>query len=503
MEHVRRRATGGARSLNGKSTLNSELNNEAPAKKATSIPFAVCALVLMTVVLIPFQIVGQGYLPDDDALRHAGKAVSGKDWHQILVLRPEFTMDSHPGWHAILGAIHQATDCSAHSLILISLIGLFVWFCLGPILFLRRPEAWLASLIVLGVAELDALSRLFLARPLVFTAGVLVMICFMWKRLDTERRPWPILVTITALLAIAVWIHPSWYLYAVPLAAFFLAGQWRVGVRLGACLAAGVLIGALFTGHPLQFVTQSLLHGYLAMGSFEPQATLVGEFRPFSGSPLMVVAIALMLGWRALRGSREAGITNDPVFLIVVLGWVLGFVSSRFWSDWGIPAAMAWMALEFQDGFEKQVGSTSLRRVALAAATGTACFLALSSNSHERYTNFDRSFWALGKPEATPLLPGPGGIAYSDDMRLFFQTFYHYPQAAWRYQLGFEPAMMPPEDLEVYRAVRTGRTAEAFAPWIRKMKPPDRLILLSTRQPAIQELEWSHAGGGIWSGRLR
>ncbi len=460
-------------------------------------------MVVMTVVLIPFRIIGQGYLPDDDALRHAAKAVSGKDWHQILVLRPEFTMDSHPGWHAILGTIHQITDCSAHSLILISLICLFAWLCLAPLLFLRRPEAWLLSLIVVGVADLDVLSRLFLARPLLFSAGVLVAICFLWKRLATDRLQWPVLAMVTALLATAIWIHPSWYLFTVPLAAFFLAGQWRVGVRLGACLAAGVLFGAMLTGHPILFVKQSLLHGYLAMGSFGPQATLVSEFRPFSGSPLMVIAIVLMLGWRALRGRQETKLTNDPLFLLVVLCWVLGFVASRFWSDWGIPAALAWMALEFQDGFEQHVGSTSLRRIALAAATGLACLLALSSNSDERYTNFDRTFWALSKPGSMPLLPDPGGILYSDDMRLFFQTFYHYPQASWRYQLGFEPAMMPPEDLEVYRAVLTGRTAEAFAPWVRKMQPPDRLILLSTRQPAVQELEWSHAGGGIWSGRLR
>ena len=67
------------------------------------LSFTVRCLAFAVALLIPLRLLGQGYLPPDDALRHAGKAVSGKAWTDILVLRPDFQMDSHPGWHALLG----------------------------------------------------------------------------------------------------------------------------------------------------------------------------------------------------------------------------------------------------------------------------------------------------------------------------------------------------------------------------------------------------------------
>jgi hypothetical protein len=45
-------------------------------------------VLLVSIVLIPLRILGRGFLPPDDALRHAAKAVSGREWSEILVLRP-------------------------------------------------------------------------------------------------------------------------------------------------------------------------------------------------------------------------------------------------------------------------------------------------------------------------------------------------------------------------------------------------------------------------------
>ena len=51
------------------------------------IPSIVWGLILAIILLIPFKIISYGYLPSDDALRHAAKAVSGKTWSEILILR--------------------------------------------------------------------------------------------------------------------------------------------------------------------------------------------------------------------------------------------------------------------------------------------------------------------------------------------------------------------------------------------------------------------------------
>ena len=48
----------------------------------------VVAIVIGAILLSCFKIISYGYLPVDDALRHAAKVVSGKDWHEIVVLRP-------------------------------------------------------------------------------------------------------------------------------------------------------------------------------------------------------------------------------------------------------------------------------------------------------------------------------------------------------------------------------------------------------------------------------
>src|SRR4029453_5848391 len=91
---------------------------------------AVRWLVVAAVVLLSVRVLGQGFLPPDDALRHAAKAVSGRPWSDILVMRPTTTPDGHPGWHFVLGAVHRSTGAGAPALVLFSVVGLFVLFAL-------------------------------------------------------------------------------------------------------------------------------------------------------------------------------------------------------------------------------------------------------------------------------------------------------------------------------------------------------------------------------------
>ncbi|HSD66421.1 MAG TPA: hypothetical protein VLF95_06960, partial [Vicinamibacteria bacterium] len=193
------------------------------------------------------------------------------------------------------------------------------------------------------------------------------------------------------------------------------------------------------------------------------------------------------------------------LFLLACVGWMLGFAGIRFWADWGVPAAMVWLALELQEYLESASGAGSPRRLAVAAAAGLTCFLAVTGDTSGRWSRPDPTFWPLLGAGAAPDLPEPGGILYSDEMRLFYQLFYREPRAPWRYQVGYEPGLMPPEDLRVYRQILTARTTQAFAPWVARMRPEDRLIIrsLGERPPAIMGLEWHHVGGEIWSGRKR
>jgi len=116
------------------------------------IPLAVWVVSVLTIVLVPLKIIGLGFLPMDDALRHAAKAVSGKAWQDILVMRPDFAIDPSPGWQKILEWVCPATwvqqwaNGPAEALVVFSVISLMLLVTLCALPWLRRPEAWLGAL---------------------------------------------------------------------------------------------------------------------------------------------------------------------------------------------------------------------------------------------------------------------------------------------------------------------------------------------------------------------
>jgi hypothetical protein len=89
-------------------------------------------------------------------------------------------------------------------------------------------------------------------------------------------------------------------------------------------------------------------------------------------------------------------------------------------------------------------------------------------------------------------------------MGIFYQTFYKNPTADWRYMLGYEPALMPADDFKTYQQIfLSNGDAKAYAPWVKKMQPADRLVLRGGKNehPNIPELEWNYGVSGIWIGR--
>ena len=89
------------------------------------VPLAAWAIVILLLLVIPLKVISYGYLPGDDALRHAAKAVSGKTWPEILVLGPAFHFDPNWGWHWLLEKIHLSTNWDAERLVVFSVLTLF------------------------------------------------------------------------------------------------------------------------------------------------------------------------------------------------------------------------------------------------------------------------------------------------------------------------------------------------------------------------------------------
>ena len=474
---------------------------DASEKVLRSTVLLVC---LATFLFTGLQILGRGYHPTDDALRHVAKVISGKPWQEILVVRDEIGMDSHPGWHAVLHAVGSWTRLETTLLLNFSVLSLLLLFCCFPLFYFERCEAWVASLLALAVVSFGPIYRLTYGRPFIVSMFLLVFFCFVWERIRQRRRPAAELVGLALAASLSTWVHGAWYLLPLPLCALGLAREWRPLLLMSLATAAGVLLGALFTGTPVTFLHQMLFHARLAFGRHDFQRQLVSEFQPYEGASGVLILVALALLWRAVRGQWTARCVDDPVFILAGLGWVLGFVAVRFWTDWGWPAIAYWLAREIDAVLRAYTRQFHPRRLILVAGVCLAFFLAISNDHGNRWTGMLGARWPqMENPEHRSWLPDPGGILYSDHMGVFYNLFSANPHGDWKYVLGFEPVWMPDEDLAIYRKTQLAMgDPKSYAPWVAKMTAKDRMVLLRQSQPQIAGLEWHEVTPGVWSGKL-
>ncbi len=469
------------------------------------VPLAVWIIVLMTLLLIPLKVVQYGYIPPDDALRSAGKAVSGKTWQQVLVLNDVYKMDHEYGWSLLLSKIHTVFSADADGIVVFSVLSLFTLAGLAAVFWLRYPEAWLAVLALSMVTALLPL-RLMLGRPYILTLSALVALLLLWRQCGSAKPKAWMVGLITALIAASVYFHGTWYLWALPVTAFFLAGQWRWCFTLAGCAVAGVVLGCLATGHPIEYPMQAVQVLLLATGKHLTQRTLAGELQPYSGDLQALYILGGLLILRRLANLSAPAFFRDPVFWLVGLTWALGFRVGRFWDDWGWPALMVLVAGDLQLLLASRLALDSFRRLGLATAAAMLAFLSITSDAGGRWTyNLSAQYLTADNPDLQGWMPAKDGIFYSTDMTLFYQTFFKNPHGDWRYILGFEATLMRPEDFAVYHKVLWNfGDAKAYAPWLMKMTPADRLVLRGSRSspPHIPQLEWNYGVSGIWVGRV-
>jgi len=467
-------------------------------------PLLAWLMVVAACLGIVLKVLGYGFVPIGDARRYVAKAVTDKEYPQILVLGPTYHMDFSPGWEWWLRRLHRATGLDEDGLMVFSAGGLLLLILGAGLPWLRHPEAWLAALLAFTVPLPGLMPRWMQGRPFLISECVLLCLLLAWSRERDEKPSWWKLAGSTAGFALATWMHGTWYLYGLLLAAFFLAGWRRATIGLTVCWVAGTLLGAVLTGRPIEFLQQNLVWaGALSRGGV-PAESLVGELQPSDGEFSALLVLGFVWLWRRQRGKGGPDLFGSPVFWMMAVCWVLALKAGRFWADWGLAAGLAWLATQFDEGIQEAWSDWPARRLAVCGMVSLALFLDTTSDLDSRYTSTLHEAVVDGsQPDMQGWMPDHDGIFYGADSSFFFNTFYKNPQGDWRYILGYESAIMPEADLKIYRNIQWNRYAwEAYRPWVDKMRPQDRLEITSVTEPRLPPLEWHHAAGAIWIGRL-
>ncbi|MCE9614544.1 MAG: hypothetical protein K8T26_09725 [Lentisphaerae bacterium] len=476
-------------------------------------PLVIVVVSLLTILFVPLAIVSHGFTPEDDVLSDTALAVSGRQWGDVMLIRPEFSQQlrTHAGWDWILRTAHHA-GLSQDQLLAFAIAGLAFLVFLPGVLFLKRPECWLMLMGILVVIEFGVFSRFLYGRPYLFDVFCTSTWLLLWRRFERNPLHPGLLATFIILMILRVWIRSTLVMLGIPLAAIYasawITGRWRPALVFTACVVVGILGGALLSGNPVDYLAYNIRHFYWTLFRPAEMKSLVTELLPLTGNVslfLFAAGYVLVSLARAPDPDRYA----HPAFILACLGWMLSFTIVRFWFEFGLPAFLVWAALDLQGVLEPRMRHDSPARLLLACFAAGTFALALLVPHREDWARspIDRASAVRSLGTFAPdWLPGNGGIVYNPTMKIFFTFFYLYPNGPWKYAAGMEPGFMPPEDLRVYEAINRTGDADAYRPWAAKLRPIDRLVLkLPAEHPVraiFPTLEWICVPPDYWFGRV-
>lgn len=470
----------------------------------TRMPVLVLLTLVIVVVAMIGIVVGRGFLPIDDALRHAAKAISQKPWAEVLVLDEAYAkgMESHPGWHAFLTSMTWLVGPSIESLVVVSIVVLFSTMFL-PGLSLARPEAWWLAAAVWLYVDPGTLGRWVLGRPLVLSLAMMSLVLILSPRLrDTNwRKPW--LWCVIGAVALAVWCHSTiWYLWVLPVGSMLLAGfGWNLW-RPALAIFGGVAIGLALSGDPFGQAWQQL---QIVVTAQRNSLLTVSEFIPFrwtlEGNLLLVALL-----WRYLRGRGAAW--NHPALIMAFGCAYAGQFNGRF-GDFATIGILVWLASDWNEFLRERFAPAHWGRLVVAGAAGLLCIghvltplanplLNTETTLRLRELQVAADKWRNDTGvEGMALregLPGPNGRIYNLDYQAFYLGYAAFYDATWRYTIGMEQALLPPDEMKQIALLRATGDEQRLLQWIEPMGAPDRIVWYNRAPPELPGIVWQKVG---------
>ena len=474
-------------------------------------------VVLLALIYIPFKILAYGWAPSDDALRHVAFATTEAKWNDIVVIDEKFASDHNPGWHAILRFLHKHCGFDKTDLLFFSVAGLFCLINICGALTSPSPICWCLALLIFSNVESGLDGRMLLGRPYIFSGSAVILLMHIWKTASDKenfawfRKSWAKYLLTLTIFTLCVWIHGSWYLFLLIPASFFLSGKTKDALQQVGLLILSTILGAVISGDFYEFLYFHFAATFQIFSEPTYNWLLVSELASGKQSLYSAIFIALIIAFCYIKKKLTfKSLTEDPVFILVLLSWLCGVAVWRFWLDWGRIALLIWASCRLGDLINVSTFLKQPRiRYCLAMFVVVAMVMCITNDAGGRYTRTVRAqaidfFNEELQKELKGWEPQPGGIVYSDNMVVFYKHFYEYPTAPWKYILGFESALMLPEDLQTLRNIgyNDGKLPDDFLPWINKMTSKDRLIL--TYVPGdFPQIEWKKGNRYFWIGRLK
>lgn len=414
-----------------------------------------------------------------------------------------FAFDIHSGWKTILFflADHGVTKevMLQFSVLFFLVLNFFV-----PAFLVKRPEVWALCLII-GLCLFSNVMRYSLGRPFLAQVAAVVVIGFSSQHFK-EKFDYRYLIFLFVFLTMAISFRALWFLFILPLGCFLLAGEVKKFSYLTLVWVLATLSAAFLSGDVVSFFTVTLGDVLNSTNRDLPSWMLVSELAPKMQSSLFFLPMILFLLWRKSGGREIQSRIKNPMFILILLSWVLSMKINRFWVDFGVPAYFVWLYEEIEDLFERDlnIDLLSIKRIGITFLVCIPLWFVIAGDFNGRWS---RSIYTkapdMAETDKREWLPDEGGIFYNTSMGLFYKTFYANPSAPWKYFLGPEAAAMPEENLDIYHQIVLSLGAkEKLQLIVNKMTPKDRFVVEKGQEPDIEGLDWFEIKPGIWSGRL-